>query len=69
MKLQRLEAVRGVAALYVVIAHSITPTPFILSFGQEAVIVFFLLSGFVIEYSSAKTLDRGFKYYFQKPLQ
>jgi peptidoglycan/LPS O-acetylase OafA/YrhL len=66
MKLQRLEAVRGVAAVYVVLEHSIHPTTFFLSFGQEAVIAFFLLSGFVIEYSAAKTLDRGFKYYFKK---
>ncbi|WP_375491602.1 acyltransferase family protein [uncultured Nostoc sp.] len=66
MKLQRLEAVRGVAAVYVALGHSISSKALILSFGQEAVIVFFLLSGFVIEYSSAKTLDRGFKYYFQK---
>ena len=65
-KFLRLEAVRGVAAVYVALGHSISPMPFIFSFGQEAVIVFFLLSGFVIEYSSAKTLDRGFKYYFQK---
>jgi peptidoglycan/LPS O-acetylase OafA/YrhL len=66
MKLQRLEAVRGAAAIYVVLGHVIWPPAFILSFGQEAVMLFFLLSGFVIEYSSRKTLDRGFGYYFNK---
>ncbi|AFY59414.1 acyltransferase [Synechococcus sp. PCC 6312] len=65
MKLQRLEAVRGCAAVYVVLGH-LFPNNFILSFGQEAVIVFFLLAGFVIEYSSRKTLDKGFIYYFNK---
>lgn len=65
MKLQALESVRGVSTIYVALGH-IFPGAFLLSFGQEAVIIFFLLSGFVIEYSSAKTLSRGFKYYFQK---
>ncbi len=66
MKLKRLDAVRGVSAVYVALGHSISPMPLIFSFGQEAVIIFFLLSGFVIEYSSAKTVHLGFKYYFEK---
>ncbi len=66
MKLQRLEAVRGAAAIYVVLGHLSTPAVLILSFGQEAVMLFFMLSGFVIEYSSRKTRDRGFYYYFKK---
>jgi len=58
-QLQKLEALRGFAALYVLVHHisssylglktSIVGLPF--RFGQEAVMVFFLLSGFVIHYS------------------
>lgn len=60
-----LEALRGFAALYVVLHHShIAPNHglgMVLYFGQEAVILFFLLSGFVISYSSGDHLD-AFKY-------
>lgn len=56
-KLIGLEAIRGLAALYVVLHHAqILPNAGIgriLYFGQEAVIVFFLLSGFVIAFSTA----------------
>ena len=58
-QLQKLEALRGFAAFYVLVHHvsssylglktSIVGLPF--RFGQEAVLVFFLLSGFVIHYS------------------
>ena len=56
-KLWPLEICRGLAALYVVMHHSreMLPAavrPFLL-FGQEAVILFFLLSGFVIHYNYA----------------
>ena len=64
MKLWRLEAVRGAAAAYVAFGH-ITQAP-IFRFGQEAVIVFFLLSGFVIEYSCSNKLAFGFKAYFKR---
>lgn len=54
-KLRALEAVRGLAALYVFIHHAqLLPNKgvgAILYFGQEAVILFFLLSGFVINFS------------------
>jgi len=60
--LKKLEAIRGLAAVYVVIHHIIGFTTikdiispmmrFPFRFGQEAVIVFFLLSGFVIHYST-----------------
>jgi peptidoglycan/LPS O-acetylase OafA/YrhL len=48
-----LNAARALAAFYVVAHHTlvdVVPSPFnlILRFGQEAVILFFLLSGFVI---------------------
>lgn len=55
-RLFKLEAIRGFAALYVVlhhahlIAHGTLQVLF--SFGQEAVMLFFLLSGFVIYYST-----------------
>ena len=61
-RLWKLEGVRGFAALYVLIHHLSHPLigqsglkalPF--RFGQEAVIVFFLISGFVIEYSAGRT--------------
>ena len=55
-KLVELEALRGAAAIYVFIHHAHLMANQgigrLLYFGQEAVIVFFLLSGFVISYSS-----------------
>ena len=66
MKLHRLEAIRGVAAIYVALEHAVPSRPLILSFGQEAVMMFFLLSGFVIEYSSAHLIHKGFLQYFLK---
>jgi peptidoglycan/LPS O-acetylase OafA/YrhL len=62
MKLNKIEAARGFAAAYVV-AHHAFPHNFLffginagaaLRFGQEAVILFFLLSGFVIHYSYSR---------------
>lgn len=66
MKLWKLEVVRGLAALYVAVGHSVHEPIFILRFGQEAVIVFFLISGFVIEYSHQNSCDKSFKNYFIK---
>lgn len=65
-KLWRLEAVRGGAAFYVFLHHLFHGRSFLLSLGQEAVIIFFVLSGFVIEYSSKKYLHEGFAKYFTK---
>lgn len=73
-KLGKLEAIRGIAALYVVFHHLYNNTdllrgyPFssLFMFGQEAVILFFILSGFVIEYSFSNTKDKSFKTYFFK---
>ena len=72
-KLIKLEALRGFAALYVVLHHSIhnfqiagLNLSFLFRFGQEAVILFFVLSGFVIEYSYSKSKDKSFKTYFLK---
>jgi peptidoglycan/LPS O-acetylase OafA/YrhL len=36
----------------------------IFRFGPEAVIVFFVLSGFVIKYTFERSADKSFKYYF-----
>ena len=65
-RLMRLEAVRGFAAAYVVLHHAHLstrqPMRFLFAFGQEAVILFFLMSGFVIFYAShrrGKLLDLG----------
>ncbi|PHQ28291.1 acyltransferase family protein [Leeuwenhoekiella nanhaiensis] len=74
-KLIKLEAIRGFAALYVVIYHLfltgiIQSSSFIINtafrFGQEAVILFFVLSGFVIKYSHERASDKSFSTYFEK---
>lgn len=72
-KLHRLEALRGFASLFVVLHHSYifkdfwqTPLTKFLFFGQEAVMLFFILSGFVIQYSFLLSGDKSFKTYFFK---
>jgi peptidoglycan/LPS O-acetylase OafA/YrhL len=73
-KLDKLEAIRGFAAVYVIMTHTFHQTPiaqgidfsFFLKFGPEAVMLFFILSGFVIEYSFSKNGDMSFKTYFFK---
>lgn len=73
-KLLKLEALRGFAALYVVLHHTITAKfvvagidmSILFRFGQEAVILFFILSGFVIELSFQKGKDKSFTLYFLK---
>ncbi|MEI6577353.1 MAG: acyltransferase [Bacteroidota bacterium] len=71
-KLEKLEALRGFAALYVVFFH-VLPQSFYLwginfgilfRFGPESVILFFILSGFVIKYTYEKSRDKTFKTYF-----
>lgn len=73
-RLYKLEALRGFAAVYVVCHHSL-PAHFsrfgidwgyLTRFGQEAVILFFLISGFVIHYSQQHAADRSFRRYFLK---
>lgn len=71
-KLEKLEAVRGAAAVYVVFHHTVPrdiewlglKIGLLLSFGQEAIITFFLLSGFVITYSFQRSSDKSFGNYF-----
>lgn len=70
----KLEALRGFAAFYVVLNHTIPHTfnygglnfGFLFRFGQEAVILFFLLSGFVVNYSHRKSSHNTFNVYFIK---
>lgn len=71
-RLEKLEAVRGFAALYVVLFHTLPQKIYLAGinvgalfrFGPEAVIVFFALSGFVIKYTYEKSKDKSFRYYF-----
>jgi peptidoglycan/LPS O-acetylase OafA/YrhL len=71
-RLEKLEAVRGFAALYVVFFHVLPQKIFlfginvgtIFRFGPEAVIVFFVLSGFVIKFTYEKSKDKSFRFYF-----
>ena len=73
-KLEKLEALRGFAALYVVLFHTFPQEIYLFGlnigilfrFGPEAVIVFFILSGFVIKYSFSRSRDKTFKYYFTR---
>lgn len=71
-KIDKLEAIRGFSALYVMLFHLLPQKIFLLGinvgflfrFGSEAVIMFFILSGFVIKYSWEKSTDKSFKTYF-----
>lgn len=71
-RFKKLDYLRGFAAVYVLIYHIFSLTNFIpetiqnlfFSFGQEAVMLFFLLSGFVIYISVHSKPDISFSYYF-----
>lgn len=73
-KLDKLECVRGAAALYVFIGHFLigyglhidkgSILGILFRFGQEAVIIFFLLSGFVIHFSTMRKSNVNFRSYF-----
>ena len=73
-RLYKLEALRGFAAVYVVAHHSLPghflrfgiDWSYLIRFGQEAVILFFLISGFVIHYSHQRAADHSFRSYFLK---
>ena len=71
--LQKLDDIRGLAAVYVIIYHLLQPfkslppgVKLLFSFGQEAVILFFLLSGFVIYTASCRYPKLTYKNYFIK---
>ena len=73
MKFGRLEALRGFAASYVCIGHiihadSIGAAGYLLRFGQEAVMIFFVLSGFVVSWTTDTDGPRKqrFQEYFRK---
>lgn len=61
-KLTEIEAIRGLAALYVFLHHLNplrgTRIESLFHFGQEAVILFFLISGFVIYYSTTQNSQK-----------
>jgi peptidoglycan/LPS O-acetylase OafA/YrhL len=68
-----LDCARAVAAIYVVVHHvaaargwaaGLTGIPF--RFGQEAVILFFLISGFVIFANEKDRATTGFGYYYRR---
>lgn len=64
-----LDVARALAALYVVAHHTIDlagPLRAIFSFGQEAVLVFFLLSGFVIFANERDRSARPRGYYLRR---
>lgn len=75
-KVEIIESLRGFASIYIVIHHFLGFTslkevvpgwvhmPF--RFGQEVVVLFFLMSGFVIFTSNQKIETTGFKKYFAK---
>jgi len=73
MKLDKLDMLRGFAALYVALGHWVDcneATPLIirqaLRFGQQSVILFFLLSGFVIYIATSRAENVPFRDYFIK---
>jgi peptidoglycan/LPS O-acetylase OafA/YrhL len=65
-KIYKLECIRGFAATYVFLHHLFGHTNVLFRFGQEAVISFFLLSGFVINYSSLSNRPKTNIYLFNR---
>lgn len=70
-KLERLEQLRGAASFYVFVhhyvRHNLPEAPGLARFfvfGQVAVLLFFLLSGFVIHYSANRRRDLSARDYF-----
>jgi peptidoglycan/LPS O-acetylase OafA/YrhL len=72
IKLNKLEFLRGFAASYVFVGHVLLAkvpashgfVRLVFSFGQEAVMMFFILSGFVIFFSTNQQADKSFGGYF-----
>ncbi|MCR2808911.1 MULTISPECIES: acyltransferase [unclassified Microbacterium] len=62
-----LDVARAAAAVYVVLHHTTAgPLAVLFSFGQEAVLVFFLLSGFVIFANEHERVMRPGGYYLRR---
>lgn len=75
MKIKKLEAIRGLVAIYIVFHHMVTfnklqdtslPLKLIFMHPQEAVLLFFLMSGFVIFLSAVNSRNFTFAQYFKK---
>lgn len=71
--IKKLDAIRGFTAFYILLTHFVLVINFIpkpikifFDFGQEAVVVFFVLSGFVIYLSIYRQPHLTFKSYFTK---
>lgn len=72
MHIKQLDGIRGFAAIYVVMYHFIISSQIsvnkfihlLFSFGQEAVMLFFVLSGFVIYLSVYQITKLQFQYYW-----
>ncbi len=72
-KIGAVEAMRGIAATYVFLGHVAieviergSPLLLPMLFGQEAVMLFFLVSGFVIVYSMEGARDKTFASYLDR---
>lgn len=75
-KIKRIEALRGFVAVYVTFSHVfhdrlygspiLTKLSFLFNLGDLGVVVFFVISGFVIQLSFEKSKDKTFKSYFFK---
>lgn len=64
-----LDVARAAAAIYVVLHHCVrtgTPVDLLFSFGQEAVLVFFFLSGFVIFFNEKDRSRHPRGYYLRR---
>src|SRR5947199_2260851 len=75
MKIEKLESIRGFVALYIVLHHIVSfnqlqnksfVIKLIFMHPQEAVLVFFLLSGFVIYISAVRSQSLTFYGYIKK---
>jgi len=70
MRIERFESIRGLVALFVAVAHigDVSSNLFspLWEHAPVGVMVFFMLSGFVIHLSYQQTSDKSFKYYFTK---
>lgn len=70
-----LDVIRAIAAVYVVVHHVVMhselpgPATYLFRFGQEAVIVFFLLSGFLIFASEQSRVQSGLRGYYLRRLR